>query len=82
MKLFILAAILAATATGSASAQRAADQTLGGHRVEVTRMAPGADLSNLSHAQLVAISALFSNREDMKPDNNPKGALQVILGWN
>jgi len=82
MKRFIFAAILASTAFGSASAMTTADQLIDGNRVEIMRLVPGADLSNLSNVQVAAITILFSNSENLRSGNNPAGALKVILGWN
>lgn len=81
MKRFIIAASLVALAAGSASAMTAQDQLLGGHRAEIMRLAPNADLNNLSTKQLGAISSLFSTSETRRSSNDPAGQLFVILGW-
>lgn len=82
MKRFIFAAALAALAAGSASAMTTQDQLLGGHRAEIMRLAPKADLNNLSGIQLAAITSLFSNSDNLRSGNDPAGQLFVILGWN
>lgn len=86
MKHFIIATVLAAATATSVSAAGygygASNGLSESTRVEVQQLVPGADLSNLSAAQIGALDLLFDNSDNLRSGENPAGKIQVILSRN
>ena len=77
MKTIILASIIALSAGTAAFATGGVSSAIA---VEVNRLVPGADLTNLSTAQISRLHQLFSKSENLRSGENPAGQIQVILG--
>ncbi len=76
MKHFIIAAVLAGAAATSSFASTGLS---GVTQVEVKRLVPGADLSNLTPIQVAQIESLFVNSDNLNSGNNPAGKIMRIL---
>ncbi len=76
MKHFIIAAVLAGATVTSASAYTGLSEV---KRIEVQRLVPGADTSNLTPAQIGALELFFDNSDNLRSGNNPSGKVQRIL---
>ncbi|MFM2390037.1 MAG: hypothetical protein RLZZ437_1592 [Pseudomonadota bacterium] len=77
MKKIVLASIIALSAGTAAFATGGVSNAIA---VEVNRLVPGADLSNLTVSQASRLSTLFSKAENLRSGENPVGQIQVILG--
>ncbi|MGL5008916.1 MAG: hypothetical protein ACRC6I_03480 [Paracoccaceae bacterium] len=77
MKRIILASIIALSAGSAAFATGGLSSAIA---VEVNRLVPGADLSNLTPSQIGRLNMLFSNSDNLGAGDNPAGQIQVILG--
>lgn len=82
MKSILFATALSAAAASSAFAGMANDQLSPSTLLKVEQLAPTANFSNLSSAQVSKIKSLVHDAENLKPENNPAGALYVILNQN
>lgn len=80
MKNVIIAAVIALAGTTASFAATGSDGLSQSLRLEVSRLAPGADLNNLTSKQVTAIESLFVDSENLRSGNNPAGAIAVILG--
>jgi hypothetical protein len=76
MKRIILASIVALSAATGAFAGNGLSSAIA---VEVNRMVPGADLTNLTLSQIARLESLFVNSENLRSGENPSGQIQVIL---
>jgi hypothetical protein len=76
MKRIILASIVALSAATGAFAGNGLSSAIA---VEVNRMVPGADLTNLTLSQIARLESLFVNSENLRSGENPAGQIQVIL---
>ncbi|MES2844281.1 MAG: hypothetical protein V4747_04565 [Pseudomonadota bacterium] len=80
MKRILLATALTIATVASASAMTMTPTGLSSNVVsEIQRLVPGADLTNISTAQLAEINGLFANSDNLNAGNNPRGALKAIL---
>jgi hypothetical protein len=77
MKKIILATVIALSAGTAAFATGGVSSAIA---VEVNRLVPGADLTNLTASQVQRLNALFSKSENLRSGENPAGQIQVILG--
>jgi hypothetical protein len=77
MKKIILASVIALSATTAAFATGGVSSAIA---VEVNRLVPGADLTNLTSSQVQRLNTLFSKSENLRSGENPAGQIQVILG--
>jgi hypothetical protein len=77
MKKIILASVIALSATTAAFATGGVSSAIA---VEVNRLVPGADLTNLTPSQVGRLHTLFSKSENLRSGENPAGQIQVILG--
>ncbi len=77
MKKIILASIIALSAGTAAFATGGVSSAIA---VEVNRLVPGADLSNLTSSQAGRLHALFAKSENLRSGENPAGQIMVILG--
>jgi hypothetical protein len=76
MKKIILASIIALSAGTAAFATGGVSNAIA---VEVNRLVPGADLSNLTASQAHRLHTLFSKAENLNSAENPVNQIQVIL---
>jgi hypothetical protein len=76
MKRIILASIVALSAATGAFAGNGLSSAIA---VEVNRMVPGADLTNLTLSQIARLESLFVKSENLRSGENPSGQIQVIL---
>ncbi|HEX9858044.1 MAG TPA: hypothetical protein VGA75_06775 [Paracoccaceae bacterium] len=77
MKRFLITAALILAAAGSASAMTSAQDLSGPEKAAVRALVPGADVSNLTTAQVGAIGLILSG------DDSGRGAqIRSVLGWN
>ncbi len=79
MKRIVLATLIAAATTSSAFAMTTAGELSTVKRIEVQRLVPGADLTNLSAQQVTAIELFFLNSDNLQSGENPSGKLQKLL---
>jgi hypothetical protein len=77
MKKIILATIIAMSAGTAAFASGGVSTAIA---IEVNRLVPGADLTNLTTSQISRLHTLFSKAENLRSGENPAGQIQVILG--
>lgn len=77
MKSIILASIIALSAGTAAFATGGVSSAIA---IEVNRLVPGADLSNLTPSQSSRLHTLFSKSENLRAGENVVGQIQVILG--
>jgi hypothetical protein len=77
MKKIILASIIALSAGTAAFATGGVSTAIA---VEVNRLVPGADLTNLTPSQASRLHTLFSKAENLNSSENPVNQIQVILG--
>jgi hypothetical protein len=77
MKKIILASVIALSAGTAAFATGSVSNAIA---VEVNRLVPGADLSNLTLSQASRLHTLFSKAENLNASENPVNQIQVILG--
>ena len=77
MKRIILASLIALSAGTAAFATGSVSSAIA---VEVNRLVPGADLTNLTPSQAGRLHALFANSDNLRSGENPAGQIQVILG--
>jgi hypothetical protein len=77
MKKIILAAIIAVSAGTAAFATGTVSSAIA---VEVNRLVPGADLSNLTASQAGRLHLLFVNPDNQSAGDNIAGQIKVILG--
>jgi hypothetical protein len=77
MKKIILATVIALSAGTAAFATGGVSSAIA---VEVNRLVPGADLTNLTASQVGRLNALFANSANLRSGENPAGQIQVILG--
>jgi hypothetical protein len=77
MKKIILASVIALSAGTAAFATGGVSSAIA---VEVNRLVPGADLTNLTPSQVQRLNTLFLNSENLRSGENPAGQIQVILG--
>jgi hypothetical protein len=77
MKKIILATVIALSAGTAAFATGGVSSAIA---VEVNRLVPGADLTNLTASQVGRLNALFANAANLRSGENPAGQIQVILG--
>lgn len=82
MKRIALATVLALATVGSASAMTSFTELPHGVKLEVQRLVPNADLTNLTAAQRAAIEQIFASSENTRSGNDPAGAVKAILNWN
>ena len=80
MKRILIATVIALAGTTASFAATGPDGLSQALRLEVSRLAPNADLNNLSAKQVSAIEALFVDSENLRSGSNPAGAIGVILG--
>lgn len=80
MKRILLASVLALSAGTAVYADSMSGTLNSGVALEVSRMVPNADVSNLSRDQIVALENLFSNSENLRSGNDPAGEVRRILG--
>jgi hypothetical protein len=80
MKNIVLASALVAISAVGAMAQSSAPVLSAAVQSQILSMVPDADLSNLTASQAARLSALVSNPDNLKPSNDPEGAIEVILG--
>ena len=76
MKHIILASLIALSAGTAAFATGSVSSAIA---VEVDRLVPGADLSNLTASQIGRLHDLFSKSENLRSGENPAGQIRVIL---
>lgn len=77
MKKIIIASLIALSASTAAFAGGTVSSAIA---IEVSRLVPGADLSNLTPSQSGRLHALFSNSKNLRSGENPAGQIRVILG--
>jgi hypothetical protein len=80
-RLLLASAITLATAATAAASMMSAELN-SNVAFQVTSILPGADLSNLSGAQVNAIENIFSASGADSAGNDVRGQVQKILGWN
>jgi hypothetical protein len=80
MKRILLLTVLVLAAGTAAYADSRSGSLDAGVALEVSRLMPGADLSNLTPQQVTALENLFADSENLSSGSNPKGAVGVILG--
>lgn len=80
MKRIVLATALVAASTFGAFAQQSPVALSSAIQSQILALVPGADLSDLTNAQYVRLSNLFSNSDDLRPGADPSGTIKAILG--
>jgi hypothetical protein len=80
MKRILMATVIALAGTTASFAETGSNGLSQALRLEVSRLAPNADLNNLSAKQVSMIEELFADSENVKSGSNPNGAIGVILG--
>jgi hypothetical protein len=80
MKRILLATALILSAGTAVYADSMSGSLSADVALQVSRLMPNADLSNLTSQQVSALENLFSDSENLKSGSNPVGAVGVILG--
>ncbi|MBN8630691.1 MAG: hypothetical protein J0L76_07540 [Rhodobacterales bacterium] len=80
MKRIVLATALVAASGFGAMAQEAPLALTSAVQSQILSLLPDADLSNLTSSQYSRLTQVVTNPDNLKPSNDPKGQIQVILG--
>jgi hypothetical protein len=80
MKRILMATVIALAGTTASFAETGSNGLSQALRLDVSRLAPNADLNNLNAKQVSMIEELFADSENLKSGSNPSGAIGVILG--
>ena len=82
MKRLMITTALIVAAASSAMASISSTDLPATTKADVVAFVPGADLSNLTVAQVAQFNALFANSDMLRAGENPAGAIRAILMQN
>ena len=82
MKRLMITTALIVAAASSAMASISSTTLPATTKADVVTFVPGADLSNLTVAQVAQFNALFANSDMLRAGENPAGAIRAILMQN